>query len=233
MAYWEERLRQLATERPTASIVLVTDPTYPTNLRRCYDRPPFIVIDGSVAPSDDQSLAIVGSRRAVGAALSVAAEAARMAAEAGITVVSGLARGVDGAAHRGALEGKGRTIAVIGSGIDYTIYPAEHQLLARQVREKGAVISQFRPGSPSTRSSFVVRNSVISGLTRASLLIQADENGGTRTEAEFAIKQGRAVYLWEPIAGKQPWALRLGLEPGVFVVSSLEDVIQAVLSIKV
>jgi DNA processing protein len=233
IAYWEERIRKLLAERPTVSIVLVTDPAYPANLRRCYDRPPFIVVDGSVSPIDDQSLAIVGSRKALGEALSVAAEAARRAAEAGITVVSGLAKGVDGAAHHGALARNGRTIAVIGSGIDYKIYPPEHKVLADHIRDGGAVISQFRPGSPSTRSSFVVRNAVISGLSCASLLIQADANGGTRTEAEFSIKQGRAVYLWGPIAAKEPWALRLRQEPGVFVVSNLDDVVEKVIATRV
>jgi DNA processing protein len=233
IAYWEERIHQLLAERPTISIELVTDPSYPANLRRCYDRPPFIAVDGSVSPVDDQSLAIVGSRKAGAEALSVAAEAARRAAEAGITVVSGLARGVDGAAHHGALARTGRTIAVIGSGIDYAIYPPEHTILADRIRDEGAIISQFRPGSPSTRSSFVLRNSVISGLSCASLLIQADANSGTLTEAEFAIKQGRAVYLWGPIAAAEPWALRLRQEPGVFVVSDLDDVVEKVIAARV
>jgi DNA processing protein len=226
--YWERQLNRLFEERPSVSFVSVTDPAYPINLLSCYDKPPFLFVDGCIGSADDRSLAIVGSRKASGEALSIATAAARMAAEADITVISGLAKGVDGAAHRGALDGNGRTIAVIGSGIDRAIYPPEHQELARRIRHSGALMSQFRPDSPMTRSTFVARNSVISGLARASLLIQADESGGTKTEAEFALKQDRMVYIWGPIAGKEPWVQRLEKESRIAVISELDDVMRAI-----
>ncbi|MEV5889497.1 DNA-processing protein DprA [Nonomuraea fuscirosea] len=222
---WRKQLDSLASLRPQVSLITVTDQNYPVNLRNCYDRPPFIFIDGDLAPADRTALAIVGSRHATIPGMNIATHVAEAAADAGITVVSGLARGVDAAAHRGALRAGGRTLAVIAGGIDQGIYPPEHTELAAKISSSGAVISQFRPGSPVTKSSFLMRNAVISGLASCSLLIEAGERSGTRAEAEHSLKQGRPVLMWEPCLGQERWAIEFAGNSGVHMVSRVEDIL--------
>jgi DNA processing protein len=225
--FWRLQLLHLLAERPSVEVVMVTDPDYPENLRLCYNRPPFLFIDGCRESVGSRALAIVGSRSASAGALSIARQVAMAAADAGVTVVSGLARGIDGAAHAGAIAAGGRTIAVLPNGIDAEIFPMEHRELAQQTRENGALLSQFRPGSPPTRSSFVARNGVISGLSRVSLLVAGGPESGTNSEAEYAVKQKRAVLLWEPIIGQEAWARRLAELPGVRMVTDVDQVLDA------
>lgn len=223
--HWYSRLESLAFQRPQISLVAVTDQNYPTNLGTCYDRPPFVFVDGELKAADTAALAIVGSRRATTLGLTVATRTAEAAADAGITVVSGLARGIDAAAHQGALRVGGRTLAVIAGGIDQDIYPPEHAELAAKISSSGAVISQFRPGAPVTRSSFLMRNAVISGLASCSLIIEAGERSGTRTEAEHSLKQGRPVLMWEPFLGQEPWAVEFARNSGVYMVSRVDEIL--------
>lgn len=226
--FWRLRLRRLLDENPSVELVTVTDSAYPANLRSCYNRPPFLFIDGHIERSGGRTLAIVGSRSANTEVLSIARQIAMGVAEAGVTVVSGLARGVDAAAHEGALGAGGRTIAVLPNGIDTEIFPKEHSGLAEQARANGALLSQFRPGSPPTRSSFVARNGVISGLSRVSLLVAGGPQSGTNSEAEYAVKQKRAVLLWEPIIGQERWARHFAELPGVRMVTEVDQVLKAV-----
>jgi len=207
VTFWEKRLAALTEQRPSVVMVSVTDPTYPSNLSRVYDRPPFLFIEGAIKARDERAVAIVGSRSASREALATASALARAAVKAQITVISGLALGVDAAAHRAALDAGGRTIAVLGTGID-RVYPAEHASLAAEIARHGAVVSQFRPGSPPTRSTFPMRNAVISGLSLVSVLVEATERSGTRSEADHAVRQGRLALLWEPILGTELWAQR-------------------------
>jgi DNA processing protein len=230
IAHWDHRLTELLTPDSGIQAMSVADSDYPELLKQCFDRPPFLFVKGAVVPVDEKSIAIVGSRDAIPEARAAAYDLASSAAAAGLTVISGLARGVDASAHRGALDHGGRTVAVIASGIDYRTYPPEHRQLEDQICSAGAVVSQFRPGSPPTRSSFVSRNAIISGLSRASFVIQGGQASGTRTEAEAAQRHGRPVYLWRPILGMQPWALRLACEPGVELTSDWSDAIEAVRS---
>ncbi|MFC5822185.1 DNA-processing protein DprA [Nonomuraea harbinensis] len=222
---WRKQLDCLASLRPQVSLIVVTDQNYPVNLHACYDRPPFIFVDGDLFTADRTALAIVGSRHATTPGLNTATHVAEAAADSGITVVSGLARGIDAAAHHGALRAGGRTLAVIAGGIDQKIYPPEHAGLAAKISSSGAVISQFRPGSPVTKSSFLMRNAVISGLASCSLLIEAGERSGTRTEAEHSLKQGRPVLMWEPCLGQEPWAVEFAANPGVHMVSRVDDIL--------
>jgi DNA processing protein len=225
--FWRLQLRRLLAERPSIDVVTVTDSGYPRNLRSCYNRPPFLFIDGYRDLVGGRALAIVGSRSASTAALSIARQVAVAAADAGVTVVSGLARGVDAAAHEGAIAAGGRTIAVLPSGIDAEIFPREHTELAERIRANGTLLSQFRPGSPPTRSSFVARNGVISGLSKVNLLVAGGSQSGTNSEAEYAIKQRRAILLWEPIIGQEAWARRLAELPGVRMVTNVDQVLDA------
>lgn len=202
---WHDRLDRLSHDRPSVWLVTVTDPRYPDNLRAAYDRPPFLFVDGTLADADRRALAIVGSRTTTPAAEQAAYDLGAAAAREGVTVVSGLARGIDAAAHRGALDAGGRTIAVFGTGIDL-VYPPEHAELASDIAAQGAVVSQFRPGTPGTKSTFPLRNAVISGLSLGSVLMDATATSGTRSEGEAAVRQDRRVLLWQPELGGEPWA---------------------------
>lgn len=223
IAFWERRLQLLAEQKPRVEILSITDPRYPSNLSRVYDRPPFLFIEGGLEPRDDRAVAIVGSRSASAEALAAAAAIAEAAVKANITVVSGLAKGVDAAAHRAALDAGGRTIAVLGTGID-RIYPAEHGDLATEIATRGAVVSQFRPGSPPAKSTFPMRNAVISGLSLVSVLVEGSERSGTRSEADHALRQGRLALLWEPILGAEPWAQRFVTNSSPRWLSTPEDI---------
>lgn len=223
VAFWENRLAALAEQRPGVTMVAVTDHRYPSNLLSVYDRPPFLFMEGVIEDRDERAIAIVGSRSASREALAAAAALAQAAVKAEITVVSGLARGVDAAAHRAALGAGGRTIAVLGTGID-RVYPAEHASLAAEIAVHGAVISQFRPGSPPAKSTFPMRNAVVSGLSLASVLVEGTERSGTRSEADHAVRQGRLALLWEPILGAEVWAQRFVITPCVGWINSAEDI---------
>ncbi|GLY24838.1 DNA-processing protein DprA [Micromonospora sp. NBRC 101691] len=222
VAYWKRCLSLLAEELPSARLLSVTDPDYPSNLRSAYGRPPFIFVAGSILTTDRQSIAVVGSRNASEQGMAAARAIAETAAQQGFTLISGLADGIDSAAHEAAL-GYGRTIAVVGSGLDNYLRNARN-LLAKKISAQGAIVSQFRPGSPATASSYVARNAIISGLSTVSLLVEATERSGTRSEADHAIQQDRTVLLWEPTLGGQEWARRYSLHPRVRMVSSVDEV---------
>jgi DNA processing protein len=145
-------------------------------------------------PVDDASVAIVGTRRATPYGRQAAERIAAALAQAGVTVVSGLARGVDAAAHRSALEAGGRTIAVLGSGPD-VIYPAEHRRLAEQILESGAILSELPPGAKPDAQNFPARNRIVSGMTLGTLIVEAPMRSGALITASFAGDQGREVFV--------------------------------------
>lgn len=208
VAFWRVALAELKNARPPVRFIPLTSREYPRNLRRCYDRPPFIFSAGHQYGFNARSLAIVGSRDASDEALSAARVIAAEAVSRKITVVSGLASGVDSAAHEAALTGDGRTIGVLGSGIDSDGRLDDSDSLVSRVAHSGILVSQFRPGSPATRSSFPMRNAVISGLSKVSVIVQAGEHSGARNEADHALRHGRPTLLWGPIMRKFPWAHR-------------------------
>ena len=167
------------------------DPRMPPSLLAIDDCPPALWYRGSLACLDAPAVAIVGSRGASHVSLETAARLAGDLASRGITVVSGLARGVDSAAHRGALQ-TGRTIAVLGSGVDH-IYPAEHNTLASEIASSGLVVSEYPPGTRPLPFHFPMRNRLISGLSRAVVVIEASEKSGSLITAACALEQGRDV----------------------------------------
>jgi DNA processing protein len=168
------------------------EPSYPEPLKNIFDPPPGLFYKGNLISQDSPAVALVGSRRATHYGKTVAEKIAEELAESGLTVVSGLARGIDSSAHRGALKAGGRTIAVLGNGVD-VVYPRENQSLQNDVSLSGAVISEYPLGSPPEAWHFPVRNRIISGLSRAVVVIEASERSGALITADCALEQGREV----------------------------------------
>jgi DNA processing protein len=173
-------------------VIIWDDDAYPRRLREIDQPPPVLYLRGSIDPEDDWAVAIVGTRRVTTYGRQVTADLAAYLAGNGITVVSGLARGVDAIAHEAALRAGGRTIAVLGSGVD-RIYPPEHRKLADQIMNQGAVCSDYAPGTAPESSNFPPRNRIISGLAQATVVIEAGEKSGALITAKFAADQGREV----------------------------------------
>lgn len=144
-----------------------------------------------------------------------------------VTVVSGLARGIDTAAHRAALDADGRTVAVIGTGIG-RVYPAENRGLQDEIADRGLVLSQFWPDAPPRKHTFLMRNAVMSGYGLAATVIEAGETSGARALARMAVEHGRQVILVDQVVVKNQWAQRLAGRPGVHVASSVDDVMRIV-----
>jgi len=145
---------------------------------------------------------------------------ARVLAEAGFTVVSGLARGIDSAAHLGALEAGGRTVAVLGTGIE-RMYPAENAALAERIAGSGGLVSQFWPTAGPTRTTFPMRNAVSAGLALATVVVEASATSGARHQARLALGQGRLVVLPDELVGAEAWARAVAARNGVAVVGDL------------
>jgi DNA processing protein len=224
-------LRELA-EREIADweaaglrLVTVLDDGYPENLRGVHDRPPLLFVSGSLAPGDDRAVAVVGARRASPSGVAAARSLAQHLTRSGLTVVSGLAAGIDAAAHTGALAAGGRTLAVIGTGLNRS-YPPKNAALQRRIAAECAVVSQFWPDAPPTRHSFPIRNAVISGLSLATVVVESSQTGGSRLQARLALEQGRPVFLWHRLL-EQPWAREFARRPGVRVVHSAEEITSA------
>jgi len=169
------------------------DEKYPRLLKQIDQPPPVIYVKGDLLAQDDWAAAIVGTRRVTAYGRQVAAELGRFLAQHGVTVVSGLARGVDSLAHSAAVAAGGRTIAVLGSGVDQ-IYPPENRGLAEKIIQQGAVISDYPPGTPPESANFPPRNRIISGLSQATVVVEAGEESGALITSTFAADQGRDVF---------------------------------------
>jgi DNA processing protein len=180
-------------ERQSVRILLRDDPGFPGILTQLPDPPPLLYMRGDLRDRDDPAVAVVGSRRATIYGLEMARLLACEIAAAGVTVVSGLARGIDQAAHGGALEAGGRTLAFLGSGID-RIYPRECIALAERISSSGAILSEFPMGTPPLSGNFPVRNRLISGVARGTLVVEAAARSGSLITARMALEQGREVF---------------------------------------
>lgn len=170
-----------------------SDETYPKYLSQIEQPPPVLYLLGELIPADDLAIAIVGTRNVTQYGRQVTHDSAAYLAGNGVTIVSGLARGVDGIAHQAALEAGGRTIAVLGSGVDM-IYPPEHRKLAERIAASGAVISDYPPGTKPDGVNFPPRNRIISGLSRGTIVIEAGETSGALITAKFSLEQNREVF---------------------------------------
>lgn len=180
-------------ERVGAWLLTLDDERYPVLLSEQPDAPPVLYIRGTLTTADDQALSMVGTRKATTYGRDAAHFLAKNLVKHGVTVISGLAHGIDTAAHRGALEGGGRTLAVLGCGID-KIYPNDNAKLAHSIIEQGALISEFPIGTPPESRNFPRRNRVISGLSLGVLVVEAPEKSGAMITASVAAEQGREVF---------------------------------------
>jgi DNA processing protein len=223
--FWRDELDELSERQ--VWMVDAADDRYPANLRMIHNRPPFLMGRGSLGDDDQRAVSVVGTRQASAEGRRAAYEIARRLAERQVTVVSGLAEGIDTAAHSGALAARGRTIAVFGTGIE-VVYPAKNRALADAVARSGACVSQFWPSMRGTRWSFPVRNLVTSGLSLGTVVVEAGPTSGARLQAEAAMRHGKRVFLLERLVRDQAWARDVAARPGVTAVDSADEVVAAV-----
>lgn len=205
------------------------DDEYPALLKQVVDPPPVLFVRGRLGPDDGLAVALVGTRRATSYGQAVAQRLARDLANAGVTIISGLAKGVDTQAHYAALDAGGRTVAVLGNGLDQ-VYPPENAGLASQIvdSDAGAVVSEFAPGVPPDAVNFPRRNRIISGLSIATVIVEAGERSGALITADFALEQGREV-LAVPGSILSPMSLGSNelLKQGATPVTSAQDILDA------
>ena len=216
---------RIAAARRGIRAVAWNDPSFPSTLLSLPDVPPALWYRGSLEVLDAPAVAIVGSRVASAVAIETATRLATDLASRGVTVVSGLARGVDSAAHHGALQA-GRTAAVLGSGLD-RVYPAEHQPLAVKIAAAGIVVSEFSPDTPPLPMFFPMRNRLISGLSRAVVVIEANEKSGSLITAACALEQGREVMAvpGNVLSGRNRGAHAL-IRDGAKIVECADDIVE-------
>jgi DNA processing protein len=180
-------------ERGGITVLTWDDADYPRNLREVYNAPPVLYIRGQIEKRDEWAVAVVGTRQASVYGKEAARMLAAGLARAGVTVVSGLAWGIDTAAHRACLDAGGRTLAVLGCGVD-VIYPRQNARLAAEIVERGALVSEYPLGTRPEARNFPPRNRIISGLTLGTVVVEADLGSGARITADFAAEQGREVF---------------------------------------
>jgi DNA processing protein len=204
------------------------DPAYPEWLRHIPDPPIVLWSRGDVRHLNRPAVAVVGSRAVTPAGSLMATRLGEQIAGVGLVVVSGLARGVDSAAHRGAVNAEGLTIAVLGSGVD-VIYPPEHAPLAAQIARQGVVMSELPPGTPPLPGHFPLRNRIISGLSRAVVVVEASERSGSLITAKAALEQGRCVLAvpGSPASGRYRGCHAL-IKDGARLVETVEDVLEEI-----
>lgn len=226
---WEEARKELARVAGAgARIVPYGGPEYPVRLRTVADPPPLLYIRGELRPEDSKAVAIVGSRSASDYGMRITKELSRGLAALGFTVVSGMARGIDGMAHEAALEAGGRTVAVLGSGID-VVYPPEHEELYQRICGAGAVLSELPMGTPPFSFNFPGRNRLISGLALGVVVVEATEKSGSLITAGLALEQGREVFAvpGEAGASRSRGTHRL-IRQGAKLVERVEDIIEEI-----
>jgi len=208
----------------------LADEHYPAWLRAIPDPPPVLYCDGSLEPGDRQAVAIVGSRQATPYGLRVTDALARELSALGFTIVSGFARGIDAAAHRAALASGGRTVAVLGCGLDVD-YPSGHASLRTEIAGSGAVLTEFAPGTAPFATNFPRRNRIISGLALGVVVVEAAEDSGSLITARLALEQGREVFAVPgPIdapTSRGPHGL---LKQGAKLVETVDDIVEELLS---
>lgn len=224
------KAQQEMVRAQAAQAVIVTwqDRAYPANLRNCESPPPVLYVKGNLLPQDQAAVAIVGSRNATAEYMELAADLAYGLAQEGVTIVSGLARGIDRAAHQGALEAGGRTLAVLGSGVDI-IYPPQHEELARRIEAQGAVLSFFPLGTPPEPYRFPARNWVIAGLSLAVVVVQGKARSGAEITANAAARLGREVMAVPgPVDHPLSQAPNGLIRDGAKLVTSAEEILAVI-----
>lgn len=222
--------RQMLAEAAAYGVRVLTpaDDDYPPGLREIYDPPAVLYCRGAVVETDRRAVAIVGTRRATRYGLKHAAAFARELAGAGVTIVSGLARGIDGAAHAAALDAGGRTLAALAGGLSRT-YPPEHAALADRVAEQGALLAESPPPMPPMAGAFPQRNRIISGLSLGVLVIEAAERSGALITVRHAAEQGRDAFaLPGPVDSPQSRGCHRAIQEGAKLITSVDDVLEEI-----
>ncbi len=205
-------------------IVSLKDPAYPALLRTIHDPPALLYVRGTLP--EGEALAVVGARRASTAGCRFTGELCRELAARDLVVVSGLARGIDSAAHQGTMDGGGITLGVLGCGID-CVYPPENARLFARVLEQGAILSEYLPGTRPLPGHFPGRNRIISGLSRGVLVVEAAEESGSLITVEFALEQGREVFAVPgPVHGATSGGVNRLLKEGATLVTGIDDILQ-------
>ncbi|QAY05768.1 DprA-like DNA processing chain A [Gordonia phage Vasanti] len=213
-------------DRADFDVLTVLDAEYPVSLKAIHQVPPLLFTRGEVRPVE-AAVSVVGSRNASDEGLRIAANVARGLAERGVTVLSGLAAGIDAAAHQATLDAGGRTVGVIGTGITKT-YPAANKKLHQTISERGALVSQFMPDAPPQKHNFPMRNATMSGMGLASVVVEAGEHSGARIQARVAVEHGRPVILTDLVVNNTQWGRDLLNRPGVFRASATSEVMRIV-----
>lgn len=222
---WRQ-LRDWTPDTDDTRLITILDDDYPVALRGIHQMPPLLFVKGAL-PTEEPAVSIVGARAATAGGRRVAAHIAEGLVARGISVLSGLAAGIDAAAHEATLRAGGHPIGVLGTGI-HRVHPANHAALHERVAAAGALVSQFPPHAPPTRRSFPARNIVMSGLGRATIIVEAGEHSGTRIQARAAVGHGRPVILTEAVATGTHWGHTLIGRPGVHVAATPGDVMAVV-----
>ena len=216
-------------EKGACSIVTILDASYPSRLAMIHNPPPLLYVRGTLPSSEEHAIAIVGSRNATPSGVLVTQDLSQCLGAMGFAIVSGLARGIDAAAHRGALAAKARTIAVLGCGVDRT-YPPEHVALRREIEANGAVVSELPLGTPPLPYHFPLRNRIVSGWSLGVIVAEAGQKSGALITARFALEQNREVFAVPGSVkqGKHQGAHSL-IKQGAKLVEAAGDVVEELL----
>jgi DNA processing protein len=212
--------------RAQIQVLTWDDAAYPPNLRQIFNAPPVLYVRGCLETRDEWAVAVVGTRRASVYGKEAARFISTGLARAGVTVVSGLARGIDTIAHRACLEAGGRTVAVLGSGLDI-VYPQENVRLAAEIVERGALVSEYALGTRPEARNFPPRNRIISGLTLGTVVVEAGRSSGALITADFAAEQGREVFAVPgSIFARGSQGANSLLQQGAKIVCNISDVLE-------
>lgn len=226
---WGEIDNLISTcEKRQIDIYAINDERYPKFLKEINDSPPILFCKGKLEDKDNLGLAVIGSRRLSDYGKRITEKFAFELASMGITIVSGLARGIDSIAHNSALSAQGRTVAFLGSGLNI-IYPPENKKLAERITNSGALLSEFYPDEPPKRENFPKRNRLISGMTLGTLVTEATLNSGALITASFALEQGREVFAVPGnITSKNSEGTNLLIKRGAKLVQTVEDILEEI-----
>lgn len=229
-SYYEKIVKKIENQK--IKVLTILDENYPEKLIHIYQPPKVLYLKGSVLEKDNISLSIVGSRKATCYGKWVSEKIAKELSELGITIVSGMANGIDSMAHIGAIKGRGRTLAVLGSGVD-VIYPKKNKKLYKDIINNGAVLSEYPVGCKPLRQNFPVRNRIISGLSLGVLVVEATEKSGSLITTNHALEQGRDVFA---IPGNINSIYSKGtnklIKDGAKIVTSIDDIIEEIVLLK-
>jgi DNA processing protein len=224
-AFDEAVTQQQKLTEAGATLIPLTDPRYPPRLRDIYDPPPMLFARGHLELLQSLMLGVVGTRRPTPYGTQVATRLSKDLAAAGLTIVSGMARGIDTAAHKAVLENGGNTVAVFGCGVDQ-LYPAENHKLAEQLTKDGLLVSEFPLGTPAYPQNFPVRNRIIAGMSVGVLVVEGGEYSGSSITAKLAAEQDREIFAVPGnITSKMSWGPNLLIKQGAKLVQEWNDVV--------